>query len=508
MDSLSYRVKYLKIYFWQGFSFILSFLSMFIVVPYLSKDPAVYGIYTVCLSVTIFLAYADLGFLYPGNKFAAECYARGERENEIEIVGFITYILIIFVSILSILIIYISYRPELLFNNFINHEQIRIAHKLLLILALFAPIIVIQPAVEMIYGIRLDNYIYQSILIISNLIKIISVLYFFNNKYQIVEYYLFSQSLSAVALILILFYAKRKYNYNMKYLLRCVKFNRQIFNKTKKLAFSTIFLLATQIVYWEIDSIVIAKYYGASYVAIYSIGITVASFLRNIFSVLYNPFNARINHFIGQNNSEGLKLMLDKIIVLTIPIVVLPICVLFFASENIIMTWVGISYQESIDIVRFFLLCYLFSFISYPASMLLMAHQKNRQLIFIGLFMSIIYWLGIFFTSSIWGINSFAIFKFVVGILLLPYYAYYLLRFLNIQVWKYILRLVKPIIISILFSLLFLLFIKEDLPNTKSTFSLFVVLIYCGIGIIIGFITYYVLSDEFRKHLKLRFFHF
>ncbi|MFA4979141.1 MAG: hypothetical protein WC589_16620, partial [Sphingobacterium sp.] len=58
----SYTINYIKIYLWQGVSVVLNFLSMFVVIPFLSSNPQLYGVYTICISTSIFLAYADLGF--------------------------------------------------------------------------------------------------------------------------------------------------------------------------------------------------------------------------------------------------------------------------------------------------------------------------------------------------------------------------------------------------------------------------------------------------------------
>lgn len=78
MDN-SYSLKYLKIYIWQAISFVLSFVSLFIVVPSLSSMPGVYGVYSLCVGMTIFLSYADLGFINAGTKFASECFVSGKH---------------------------------------------------------------------------------------------------------------------------------------------------------------------------------------------------------------------------------------------------------------------------------------------------------------------------------------------------------------------------------------------------------------------------------------------
>ena len=92
----SYSKNYLKIYFFQILSIVLGFTSLFVVVPFLSEDKTTFGIYSVCISITIFFSYADLGFLGAGMKYAAERFSKNEREEEIKIVGFTHFVLLVF----------------------------------------------------------------------------------------------------------------------------------------------------------------------------------------------------------------------------------------------------------------------------------------------------------------------------------------------------------------------------------------------------------------------------
>ena len=175
----SYSKNYIKIYFWRGSSIILNFLSMFIVLPYLTSNPCVYGIYTVCISISIFLSYADLGFIAAGQKFAAEYYASGESVSEMKVIGFSSFILLIFLLLLSFIFLYLSFFPELLIKNFIDEKDRSIASSLLMLLALFTPLTLLQRLQQMIYGIRIEDYIIQHFTIVGSLLNISSVLWFF-----------------------------------------------------------------------------------------------------------------------------------------------------------------------------------------------------------------------------------------------------------------------------------------------------------------------------------------
>ena len=239
----SFSCNYLKIYFWQGLSIILGFLSMILVTPFLSSNQSVFGIYSVCISVSIFLVYSDLGFLGAGQKYAAEEYARGNLEMERRIVGFSGFVLLLFVVICSLIFTLFSILPNILIPD-ISELNGKIASKLLLILAVFAPVTVLQRITQMIYNIRVENFIYQRIMICGNIAKIASVFFFFRNgNYDIVGYFLFVQVVNLIVGLIALFLVSRRYSYRITKLIRAFHFDKKIFGKTKNLAFSGLFLV-------------------------------------------------------------------------------------------------------------------------------------------------------------------------------------------------------------------------------------------------------------------------
>ena len=116
-----------KIYFWKILSIISGFLSLLIVVPNLTNDIELYGIYSLCISFTLYLSYADIGFLNSGQKYAAEAYATGKRKDEVQTLGFTTAILLLMMFPFTIAMFVCYLNPGLLisnlsgyFNNFYN----------------------------------------------------------------------------------------------------------------------------------------------------------------------------------------------------------------------------------------------------------------------------------------------------------------------------------------------------------------------------------------------------
>src|SRR5271157_71532 len=115
--GISYNKNYLKIYVWQFLAMATNIFSLFIVIPFLSKETTLYGIYSICASSVLLFNYADLGFLSAGCKYAAESFARGDRVGEIRITGFVLFILTVFVLLFAGSMLLLIFFPEVLIAN-------------------------------------------------------------------------------------------------------------------------------------------------------------------------------------------------------------------------------------------------------------------------------------------------------------------------------------------------------------------------------------------------------
>ena len=97
-----YTKKIFKIYIWKTLSIILGFLSLALVIPKISSNKEIYGIYMVCVSAMVMLRYADLGFYKAVFKYSAEYYAKGELDSEIKMVGFNSFVMLIIIAFISL----------------------------------------------------------------------------------------------------------------------------------------------------------------------------------------------------------------------------------------------------------------------------------------------------------------------------------------------------------------------------------------------------------------------
>ncbi|MES2427310.1 MAG: polysaccharide biosynthesis protein [Bacteroidota bacterium] len=493
----------MKIYFWQGAAFILRFLSMFIVVPYLTKEPSIYGIYSICISVTIFLNYADLGFLSAGQKYAAECCSRNERTEEMKYIGFGTFVLLIFASLCVLIFLYLGFNPKELIKGLDTQDKTSIASSLLFILAGFTPVTVLQRMVSMIFDIRLDSYINQRVSLFGSIITISSVFYFFRSgSYGIIPYFFFSQSINLIAVLVSIWLANKKYNYNIGQLLSYIRFNSVIYKKANGLAYSGLYVMILWILFYEIDQFAIGKFIGVEKVAIYAIALSFSTLFRSIYGILFAPFNVRANYFVGNGDEDGLKRFCLQLFCLSAPLVVLPTIAFVLVAKLFIISWVGVNYTESIELARLFALIFTLSFISYPASMILIVKVRMKEMYVIATIQPLVYWIGVLSTYSFWGLLSFGLFKFIAISIAEIYYFYILAKYLDMSLMMLFRKAFYPIMLPLLFLVIILTFAVEYLPHEKSKINLLIVLGTTGICILISFILQYFASSNIRIVIK------
>lgn len=467
---------------------------MFVVVPFISSDPTTYGIYSVCISVTIFISYADLGFLGAAQKYAAETLAQNNRRHEMELIGFAHFILLIFILLLSATFLALSFNPHWLIKGIQAGAQTDIAHKLLLILAIFAPVTVIQRALQLIFGIRLQEYKLQQINILGSVLKILSVFYFFTGgRYDIVGYFLFLQLITLSVALAGVWLAKRNYQYDFRKLLSTLRFNKDIFRQTRSLAFASLFATLSWVLYYELDSVVIGRVLGAEQVAIYAIGLTMLGFTRSILGVFFSPFSARFNHFVGAGQQMELHRFYRHVMLILFPVVVFPLVAASIMANGLVISWVGEQYSASVEITQWLLLCNVLGFISYPTGIMLVAKNRIKQMNAVAIIIPCIFWGGIAATIAILGVESFAIFKFAAFVISGITYIWFMLHMLDISLWDFVRHNILPYLPALLIMVVILLLLQNVCVDGKNRlyllYNALIVLLGIGMAVVVSLLT-------------------
>lgn len=482
----SYTKNYFKIYFYNIFSVLLGFASLFVVLPYLSSNSILYGIYSLCVSYSVFLTYSDLGFLTAGVKYATESYIKGDLELEHKYLGNTSFILFICTSLFGILFIIFSLHPGWIINDLKTYEEKKIATQLLLIIGLFSLTVTIQRLPQMILSIRIKQYIFQKITLIGNLIKIMSVFFFFGNgRYMIVEYFFTIQLITLICSLIACVYIGKKYNYHFISFFKNFRLTKGIIKKVYVLALSSLISTICWILYYEMDNIAIGKFLGTESVAIYAIGFSLLNFVRTLLGILFSPFSVRFNHFKGLNEMSQLQNFYKNLIEFFFPIVFFPLLILSLICYPFILSWVGPEYSSSVVIAQLLVCCNIGAFISYPAGSLLIALEKIKMNYVVSLINVLVFWTGILFTIDQFELLSFPLFKLITFAISFGMYTMISKKFLGCTIFRMI-KHVKPYIIPILITFILVYFTFDYYAIEKSAYSLLrnIILYICTLTLI------------------------
>ena len=471
----TYTKGYLSIYGWQILSIILGLLSVFIVVPFLSSNKILYGIYSICISLTLFYNYADVGFISAGQKYAAEFYARGDSEGEVSIVSFTAFILFIFLGLVSVLFFLIGLHPNWVIVDLQTYQDAHIASLLIFILAFSFPTYTCQRILILIYAIRLEDYKFQRIVIIGNVLRILSALYFFSNgRYMLVEYFLLYQIIGCLVVFYGICDVQERYEYSWKEFRRSFRFSRVIFNKVKRISFVSLALTIGWVLYYEIDQLAISRLWGAKQVAIYAIALAVLTMFRTFLGALYAPFTSRFNHFIGMGDIAGLNSFYKHIVIILFPLVTLPIIIVGMLARAFVVSWVGNGYDSSIFLVEIIVFANILAFSSYPSNPYLVSREKVKYLYILTVLSPFVFWLGILFTVNAYGIVAFAFWK-VFAMTLSGICSYILVcRVMRESMWKLLFKLFRNYGIPLCLCILLCLFARNFMVYEKGYWALII----------------------------------
>lgn len=479
---MDYRKNYFKIYFWQAISVLLGFASLFVVIPFISSNKIIYGIYSVCTSLTIFFSYADLGFLSSGVKYSAEYFIQGQHKEEMRIIGFTSFIMVSVFAILALGIVVLGVFPKLLIPELVDgSEQMSIARWLLFTLATSCPILIGQRMLNLIFTIRVEDYKYQKMNIVGNVIRILSVLFFFGGgRYMIVAYYVFYQLVGLVVVVAALLYVRCHYNYGLKDFISSIRFDREIFDKVKKLTGASLVMMISSVVYYEFDQVVISNLIGIEAVATYAVALSVLQLVRTFCAIIYSPYTSRFNHFAGLNDYSGLTSFVNKMIILFAPIIIVPILTLSLLATPFVISWVGEQYRESGILVSFLVLSFVYNYFREPINQYFVATENNSVLVRYNIITPIVFWAGIMIMMSFLGTKAFAIMKFLapafgaISYLFLVNNDFCRRGYHFISVWLFLKTLIIPIVLTVVFSFLFSHWMIEEYSRQALLLNIFI----------------------------------
>ena len=408
-----------NIYLYKILALIVSFSSIFVVVPFLSGDPSAYAIYAFAISICFFLTYGDMGFLGAAQKYCAEEVGRGESKPELEYVGFVMAVLISLGAIFFALMLVASYEPTILLPK-IDLHYLELASDLFLVLAIFMPIqVILQRFVMLVLASRLREYIAIRLDIVANLLKICIAPLFQTDSGFLIEYFLLTSILLSIASACVAIILTRyRTDFPVTSIFRNIRFSSHVYTKLKDVAFSSLFATMLFIGYYEFDLIIAARFFTLDDVAAYALAFILMNFIRNLSAIVYSPLLSYLNRIWGRGEKDVVFENFKLLIMITVPLFMAISLVLFFGSETLTFQWMGAKVPLTAHLFQVLLLGTFFVGVVNIVPLIAMTFELKHILYLVGLVPFIFFYMSFLILDLVYpvlGIHALAYSKAISG---------------------------------------------------------------------------------------------
>ena len=399
------------------------------VVPIIAGNQEQYAIYMICVSLCLFLTYSDFGFLGASQKYASEAIGKGDNDAELGYIGFSVALVGCFCLLFCIGMMMLSLNPTLVIQD-LSQEQTGFASNMLLTLAIMMPIqVVLQRTLHLIVSVRLLDYLTIRVDVIFNALKIIIIpLFFVDEVFLLLEYFICSISLSILGCIVGFIAAKKKIQISLKALLKAIRFERVTFDKMKYLAGSSSLATLFFILYYELDLLIAAKFFSIEAVAYYALAFAFYNFVRALLGVIYSPFLPLMNLKYGESGDSGAKDVAYKLLEITLPLFIFLAVFLVIYAQKIVIFWVGLEYSVSANLIGILSFGLAVNSFASVAGIYFITMQRHRDLVFASAIRMASFVIFLLILFEDFGVSSLAYAKTIGSIVGSIFSAFILLR--------------------------------------------------------------------------------
>lgn len=482
MKSKSYNKEILKNYLFSFSNLFLRISINIIAIPILSDSPDILAIYSICISLGIFFGYSDFGFIAAGKKYAAEHVSSKNFNLQLSLLGNSFSISFLFSLILSVSLFVISFTPEIIISDLENNSQYSyIASILLKTLSISSIFQIFSNYISSLFEINLKKYYCD---IVSFITAAVSLLIFFiidkTNQDWILTYYISIKVLDFIFLIFLIFLINKKFKVSIIQLFKNFRIKKNLIKKGLKLSLTSIITSACAFIFYELDNLFLAQKSDLISISFYSIAALGPFVLKAVFSLIYSPFNSIFNYL--KNDKSLYRDYFKKSVIFFFPITFIGIITIILFSEELIFSYVGPNYVNSIWPFIYLCLAWSFSFIIYPTGIYLFSMEFNKRILLCGLIPPLVFWTLNFyhleFQENI-SIEIFCLNKMYSNLTILPLYLYYLVkdRFINLNLTV---KLLKSVFFSSLVLSIFYYPYNHILFNEKNMLGLILNILLIG----------------------------
>lgn len=457
---------------------LISIIFTPIVIRILGQDE--YGVMSLAGAVIGYLSLLNLGL---GGSYNYFYHKRKKEPNEDGIAklnGMYITIFSVIALIVFIVGMAIVFNAKVVLGNEITGIELAIAKKLMFI-SVLSMAITLPTSVFGSYIFVHEKFIFSRVVgiiftILSNVVKLSLLFMGFR-----------SVALAIGALVLTLINTFVTIIYSAKILKIKFDFSDFQLNILKSMFAFSFFIFLNQIVdqiNWSIDKYIIARFYGAASVAVYSIGASLNNYYVTISSTISSVFSPRINKMVSaETDNKSLTDLMIKVGRIQFLILSLIFSgIVFFGEYFIVGYYAGMGYEEAYKVVLILCAPVTIPLIQNVGIEIQRAKNKHR-------FRSIIYVIMAFLNLVIsiplckyFGIIGCAIGTAIgitmANVIIMNFYYHKKLGLNMIRFWKSIFIILPSEIIPILFGVFILKVVKVESLSEFLLFGVLYVLVF------------------------------
>ena len=461
---------------------LISIIFTPIIIRILGQDE--YGIMSLSSAIIGYLSLLNLGLGGSYNYFYHKRKKEANEDGIAKLNGMYITIFSVIALVVFVVGMVIVFNARLVLGNEITESELVLAKKLMFI-SVLSMAITLPTSVFGSYIFVHERFIFSRVvsiifIVLNNVVKLSLLFVGFRSVAVTIAVFVLTLINTLVTII-----------YSVKALK--IKFNFSGFqlNMLKSMFTFSFFIFLNQIVdqiNWSIDKYIIARFYGAASVAVYSIGASLNNYYVTISSTISGVFSPRINKWVSAEADD--KSLTDLMIkVGRIQFFVLSLIfsgLVFFGEYFIVGYYAGAGYEEAYKIVLILCAPVTIPLIQNVGIEIQRAKNKHK-------FRSLIYVIMAFFNLGIsiplckhFGIIGCAIGTAIgitlANVIIMNIYYHKKVGLDMIRFWKSIFKIFPSEIIPVLFGIFIFKFVKIDtLPKFLIFGALYVLVFFASV---------------------------
>lgn len=481
-------------------SIVVSTLVQLLYTPFLIRKlgQSEYGLYSLVANIIGYLTVLDLGFGNAIIVYTAKYRAQKKYDEEKKLHGMFKIIFIIIGIIAAILGVILYFCVDVFFGNTMTSVEIQKLKIMMLILS-FNLMLTFSFSIYSSIISAYEKFTFQKIMsIINTLLKPLLMIPLLFLGFKSIAMCVIITIINIIVLLSNYIYCKNKLRINIKFL----GFDKILFKTIFGYSIWIFMQVIVDKINWSVDQFILGAVSGTIAVSVYAIASTLNQLFINLSTAVSSVFLPKMSKLVAKNaSSEILTNEMIKVGRIQTYIIFLMCTGLILFGKQFIMLWAGEGFNDSYYVALILIIPACLSLIQNLGLSILQAMNKYRFLSissFITAFFNVI--ISVFLAQK-WGAIGAAM---GTGMSLITYFVVLnviynkIIKIDIIKFWKVIFWQILPMLIPVLFILLFTKFVILK--------GLIGFVMYIGIYVVIYFFTcYFLIMNKYEKNIIDKF---